>query len=340
MDNRILVTGGAGYIGSHTCVELLNAGYDIAVYDNFINSDPEACARVMQLCDKAFPVIEGDVRDTAHLTATLKAHNCKTVVHFAGLKAVGESSEDPVKYYDNNVAGSLSLLKAMQAAEATNIVFSSSATVYGEPEFLPYTEDHPLRATNPYGQTKLMIENILRDTHSANPQFRIAILRYFNPCGAHQSGRIGEAPKGVPNNLMPYIAQVATGQRDALNIWGNDYPTPDGTGIRDYIHVVDLAKGHVSAIAYILEHEGCLEVNLGSGRGASVLEVLKAFSKAVGRDLPSRIKARRPGDVAAYYANADKARALLNWQASRSLDEICADHWRWQSNNPNGYEGT
>lgn len=333
---NILVTGAAGYIGSHTCVELGAAGFNVVAYDNLSNSSPESLRRVERLTGRPIKLVEGDIRDEARLRRTLDENACTAVIHFAGLKAVGESVEKPLEYYDNNVAGTLSLLRAMGASGLRQLVFSSSATVYGMPQHLPLTEDHPLSATNPYGQTKLMVEQILFDLHKAAPDWQITILRYFNPVGAHPSGTIGEDPKDVPNNLMPYVAQVAVGRREVLNVWGNDYPTQDGTGVRDYIHVVDLARGHVAALQK-LRDPGYVPINLGTGRGYSVLEVVKAFEAASGRPIAFRIAPRRPGDVAACYADPGAARRLLGWEATHTLDQMCADHWRWQSGNPQGY---
>ena len=333
----IFVTGGAGYIGSHTCVELLNAGHTVTVFDNLSNSQPEALQRVERITGKSVHFIEGDIRDQAALTAALQASQPTAVIHFAGLKAVGESVAQPLHYYDNNVVGTLCLLRAMQAAAVKTLVFSSSATVYGDPQRLPLTEDHPLSATNPYGQTKLVIENMLRDLYRSDAVWRIAILRYFNPVGAHASGLIGEDPQGVPNNLLPYVAQVAVGRRDCLNVWGNDYPTPDGTGVRDYIHVVDLALGHLAALDQLDKAPQCLTVNLGTGTGYSVLDMVRAFSAASGRPIAHRFSPRRAGDVAACYADPALAQQRLGWRAERDLATMCADAWRWQSNNPNGY---
>ena len=333
----IFVTGGAGYIGSHTCVELLNAGHTVTVFDNLSNSQPEALQRVERITGKSVHFIEGDIRDQAALTAALQASQPTAVIHFAGLKAVGESVAQPLHYYDNNVVGTLCLLRAMQAAAVKTLVFSSSATVYGDPQRLPLTEDHPLSATNPYGQTKLVIENMLRDLYRSDAAWRIAILRYFNPVGAHASGLIGEDPQGVPNNLLPYVAQVAVGRRDCLNVWGNDYPTPDGTGVRDYIHVVDLALGHLAALDQLDKAPQCLTVNLGTGTGYSVLDMVRAFSAASGRPIAHRFSPRRAGDVAACYADPALAQQRLGWRAERDLATMCADAWRWQSNNPNGY---
>lgn len=334
----IFVTGGAGYIGSHTCVELLQAGHEVTVYDNFSNSNPEATRRVERITGRKVKLVEGDIRDGQTLRRALRDSGAQAVVHFAGLKAVGESVEQPLRYYDNNVNGTLRLLEAMGECGIRQLVFSSSATVYGDPVRLPLTEDHPLSATNPYGRTKLMIEEILRDVHRSDPAWRIAILRYFNPIGAHESGLIGEDPQGIPNNLMPYVSQVAAGRREKLQIWGNDYPTPDGTGVRDYIHVVDLADGHVKALAYLARETGCTPFNLGTGQGYSVLELVRAFEKASGRTVPYQIAARRPGDVAASYASAEQATRLLHWQPRRGIDDMCADSWRWQQKNPGGYQ--
>ncbi len=332
----ILVTGGAGYIGSHTCVELLNAGEEVVVFDNYSNSHAEALRRVEQITGKKLRVVDGDVRDQAALESVIREHGCQSVIHFAGLKAVGESVAKPLEYYDNNVIGTHRLLGAMRNCGINTLVFSSSATVYGEPQRLPLTEDHPLSATNPYGRTKLVIEDMLRDFYQANPDWRIGILRYFNPVGAHESGLIGEDPQGVPNNLMPFVAQVAVGRRERLGVWGSDYPTPDGTGVRDYLHVVDLALGHLKALQR-LDSAQCFEVNLGTGKGCSVLEVIRAFEQASGRPIPYDLSPRRPGDVASCYADPARARDYLGWVAERSLSSMCADVWRWQSKNPNGY---
>ncbi|WP_034296357.1 UDP-glucose 4-epimerase GalE [Herbaspirillum sp. RV1423] len=333
---NILVTGGAGYIGSHTCVELLNAGHRVVVFDNFCNSFPEAVRRVETITGKSLALVEGDIRDRAAIEQALRQYQCEAVIHFAGLKAVGESVAKPLEYYDNNVVGTIRLLEAMQATGVKTIVFSSSATVYGMPQFLPYREDHPLSATNPYGRGKIMVEEILRDFHVAQPDSRIALLRYFNPVGAHESGLIGEDPQGVPNNLMPFVTQVAIGKRDRLNIWGGDYETPDGTGVRDYIHVTDLAIGHVKALEY-LQKPQCFAVNLGSGQGHSVFDVVKAFEQTSGKNIPYKIEPRRPGDLPAYYADVTLAKSVLDWEATRSLKTMCADSWRWQMNNPNGF---
>lgn len=332
----ILVTGGAGYIGSHTCVELLNAGQEVVVFDNFSNSHPESLKRVETITGRKIQLVEGDIRDQAALEEALRRFACTAVIHFAGLKAVGESVEKPLDYYDNNVIGTHRLLRAMGNCGVKTLVFSSSATVYGEPQRLPLTEDHPLSATNPYGRTKLIIEDMLRDLYRADPSWQIGILRYFNPVGAHASGLIGEDPQGIPNNLMPFVAQVAVGRREQLKVWGDDYPTPDGTGVRDYIHVVDLAIGHLKALARLSEPQ-CFEVNLGTGAGYSVLDVVKAFEQASGRPVPYELAPRRPGDVAACYADPAFAAELLGWRAERGIDAMCVDAWRWQSGNPNGF---
>ncbi len=332
------MTGGAGYIGSHTCVELLTAGYQVVVYDNFSNSHPEALKRVEQITGKKVELVKGDIRDQALLEKTLEAHKCDAVIHFAGLKAVGESVEKPLEYYDNNIIGTHRLLVAMSNVGLNAIVFSSSATVYGEPEYLPLDEKHPLCATNPYGRSKLFIEDMLRDCFIANATWKIIMLRYFNPVGAHESGLIGEDPQNVPNNLMPFVAQVAVGKRDKLNIWGGDYPTPDGTGVRDYIHVTDLAKGHLNALK-ALNQPQCIEINLGTGKGHSVLEVVAAFEMASGKSVPYVIAPRRVGDVATCYAAPTLAEQYLKWKAESTLQQMCNDHWKWQKNNSNGYFG-
>lgn len=331
---KILVTGGAGYIGSHTCVELLNAGYEIIVYDNLSNSSSEALRRVEIITGKTVQLIIGDIRDEASLTQALTG--CNAVIHFAGLKAVGESVANPLEYYDNNVQGTLVLLRAMQTQNIKTIVFSSSATVYGDPEYLPLNESHPLRTTNPYGQTKLVIEEILRDLYHSDPLWRIMILRYFNPVGAHESGLIGEDPQGIPNNLMPFVAQVAIGRRESLNIFGGDYPTHDGTGVRDYIHVVDLADGHLKALQS-LNTPQCTAVNLGTGTGYSVLDVVHAFSDACGKKIPYSIAPRRDGDIASCYADPSTAEQSIGWRAKRNLEQMCCDSWNYQSKNPQGY---
>ena len=333
----IFVTGGAGYIGSHTCVELLNAGHQVSVFDNFSNSQPEALARVEHITGKKPLLFQGDIRDKAVLFEALRQSQATAVIHFAGLKAVGESVAQPLTYYDNNVVGTVRLLEVMSACGIQTLVFSSSATVYGDPQYLPLTEDHPLSATNPYGKTKLVIEDMLRELYRSDTRWRINILRYFNPVGAHASGLIGEDPRGIPNNLLPYIAQVAVGRREFLNVWGNDYATADGTGVRDYIHVVDLALGHLKALECLQQRPQCQAINLGTGVGYSVLEMVHAFERASSRAVPYHLAPRRAGDVAACYADPAQALALLGWQAQRGLDTMCEDTWRWQHNNPSGY---
>jgi UDP-glucose 4-epimerase len=334
----ILVTGGAGYIGSHTCIELLRAGHNITVFDNFCNSHPESLERVQRITGKRFRFIRDDIRDRGALVTALRESGAQSVIHFAGLKAVGESVQQPLSYYDNNVVGSMRLLEAMGICGVKTLVFSSSATVYGDPQRLPLTEDHPLSATNPYGQTKLTVEQMLRDLQRSDTSWRIGILRYFNPVGAHESGLIGEDPQGTPNNLMPFVAQVAVGLRPHLNVFGNDYPTPDGTGVRDYIHVADLALGHLKALEALRRSPAeCLTVNLGTGTGYSVREIVRAFEEASGKRVAYTVAPRRPGDVAACYADPSKAATLLGWRAERNLADMCADAWRWQSLNPHGY---
>ncbi len=336
----ILITGGAGYIGSHACVEFLEAGYDIVVLDNLCNSSPESLRRVRELTGLDFTFVEGDIRDRPLLDELFREHDIDAVIHFAGLKAVGESVDKPLLYYDNNIAGSVTLFEAMQAAGVRTVVFSSSATVYGDPASVPIREDFPVGATtNPYGRSKLIIEQILGDVARSDPGWCIALLRYFNPVGAHKSGRIGEDPRGIPNNLMPYIAQVAVGRREHLNVFGNDYPTPDGTGVRDYIHVVDLAQGHVKAVEKLAEGPGVRIWNLGTGRGYSVVEMAKAFEEASGRAVPFQFSPRRAGDIAQCWADPAKAARELGWKAQRGLEEMCEDAWRWQSMNPKGYQG-
>jgi UDP-glucose 4-epimerase len=339
---RILVTGGAGYIGSHTTLELMIAGHDVVVVDNLSNSKEAALERVRGLAEEASApgsliFHRVDLLDRAGLNDVFGRSEIEAVVHFAGLKAVGESVSVPLRYYQNNITGTLTLCESMHAHGVKKLVFSSSATVYGGVETMPLREDFPLSATNPYGRSKLMIEQILFDLHRSDPEWRIGILRYFNPVGAHPSGEIGEDPNGIPNNLLPYVAQVAVGRLPEVRVFGDDYPTPDGTGVRDYIHVVDLAQGHLAALDRLAQVPGIAAYNLGTGRGYSVFEVIKAFERAAGRPIPYRVVERRPGDVPTSYADPGKARAELGWQATRTLDEMCADTWRWQSQNPNGY---
>jgi UDP-glucose 4-epimerase len=334
---NILLTGGAGYIGSHTYVALVEAGYAPIILDDFSNSHPRVLERLQVITSKPVTCIEGDVADKALVGRVLKQHDIAGAVHFAAFKAVGESVQQPLKYYRNNIGGAISLFEAMQEAGCRTLVFSSSATVYGDPASVPIREDFPRSFTNPYGHTKLICEDMLDAICAADPQWKVAILRYFNPVGAHKSGLIGEDPADIPNNLMPYIAQVATGKREALNVFGNDYATPDGTGVRDYIHVMDLAEGHVAALKTLLESKQGFTVNLGTGRGYSVLDVVKAFEKASGRKVPYRVAPRRAGDVAQCYADPALAKDVIGWQATRGIDEMCADAWRWQSGNPDGY---
>lgn len=335
---RVLVTGGAGYIGSHTCVELLSAGLEVVVVDNLCNSKEESLRRVREIAGRPLTFIQADLRERPALDAIFRQWSCDAVVHFAGLKAVGESVEIPLDYYENNIGGTLTLCQAMHAAGVRTLVFSSSATVYGDPARVPIQEDFPLSATNPYGRSKLFIEEILRDLHRSDATWRIALLRYFNPVGAHPSGRIGEDPNGIPNNLMPYVAQVAVGKLPRLRVFGNDYPTPDGTGVRDYIHVVDLARGHLAALRRLTDRTGVLTCNLGTGRGYSVLDMVEAFERASGRPIPYEMAERRPGDIAICYADPSLARAELGWQAEFGIDEMVSDTWRWQSANPRGFD--
>lgn len=337
MNKKILVTGGAGYIGSHTCVELLNDGHEIIVLDNLSNSSEESLRRVQEITGKSLEFVKGDIRDHQLLNSLFSNNEISSVIHFAGLKAVGESVSMPLAYYDNNVHGTLVLLEAMKQADVKTLVFSSSATVYGDPASLPISEDFPTSATNPYGRSKLMIEEILQDLHVSDNSWRIALLRYFNPVGAHPSGSIGEDPNDIPNNLMPYISQVAIGKLEKLSVFGNDYPTHDGTGVRDYIHVVDLAIGHVRAIEKLQKTEGIHAWNLGGGKGYSVLEMVAAFEQASQQPVPYQIAPRRSGDIAACYANPEKALNELGWKAEKGLDDMVSDSWRWQSANPNGY---
>lgn len=343
---KILLTGGAGYIGSHTFVALRDAGFEPVVLDNFSNSHPAVLERLERITGLPVQLERGDVLDTPWVEAVLRRHQPVGVVHFAGDKAVGESVAQPLKYFHNNVGGAVSLMRAMAAVHADGsvsaaptLVFSSTATVYGDPDSVPITEDFPLRYTNPYAQSKLVIENMLAAVRTSNPAWRVGVLRYFNPVGAHPSGLIGEDPADIPNNLMPFVTQVAVGQRPCLSVFGNDYPTPDGTGVRDYIHVVDLAAGHVSALQVLLGKGESFTVNLGTGQGSSVLDVVHAFERASGRPVPYQFVPRRAGDVAEYYANPGLAKQLLGWEAQYTLEQMCADSWRWQSGNPNGYRG-
>jgi len=337
MPQRILVTGGAGFIGSHTCVELLEAGHEVVVVDNLCNSSEMSLARVRELTGKDLVFAKADLLHADALEEVFSAHTFDAVIHFAALKAVGESTEIPLRYYMNNITGTIVLLEACRRHGVKDFVFSSSATVYGDPASVPITEDFPLQATNPYGRTKYMMEEILRDVAMAEEGWRIILLRYFNPVGAHPSGRIGEDPRGIPNNLMPFIMQVAVGRRPRLDVFGDDYPTADGTGVRDYIHVVDLAQGHLAALAALPDTQGCAAFNLGTGRGHSVLEVIRAAEKASGKKISYRVVARRPGDIAACWADPALATATLRWQARLDMDAMCADAWRWQSQNPDGY---
>ncbi|MPY09621.1 UDP-glucose 4-epimerase GalE [Arthrobacter bussei] len=337
---KILVTGGSGYIGSHTVLTLLENGHDVVVVDNLLNSTETSLQRVATLAGRAPVFHQADLLDEPRLRAIFAEEQVDAVIHFAGLKAVGESVEKPLYYYHNNVGGTLNLLRVMDDAGVRTLVFSSSATVYGASEEVPLTEKLPLDAVNPYGRTKEQIEDILSDLGAADPRWNIALLRYFNPVGAHSSGSIGEDPTGIPNNLLPFVAQVAVGRREKVMVFGNDYPTPDGTGVRDYIHVVDLAAGHLAALDYLVAHGGVHTWNLGTGNGSSVLEVLAAFSAAVGREIPYEFAPRRPGDAAVSYADPSSALADLGWSASRTLAEMCEDHWRWQRNNPQGYATT
>jgi UDP-glucose 4-epimerase len=334
----ILVTGGAGYIGSHTVIELLNENHEVVIVDDFSNAHPTVLDRIEELSGKGFSFHELNLLDKEALTEVFREHDIEAVIHFAGFKAVGESVSEPLKYYDNNITGTLALLEVMQEFNVKKIVFSSSATVYGMDNEAPFTEDLPTSATNPYGQTKVFIEHILSDLVTADPEWSAILLRYFNPIGAHESGRIGEDPNDVPNNLMPYITQVAVGKLDQLSVFGDDYDTPDGTGVRDYIHVLDLAQGHLSALDYALEHSGVEAVNLGTGEGYSVLDVVHAFENANDVEIPYEIVDRRPGDIAVGYADATKAKDLLGWEAEHSLEDMCRTSWNWQKNNPNGYE--
>ena len=336
----ILVTGGAGYIGSHTVIQLIEAGYEVIVFDNFCNASKESVKRVEHLVGQSITLIEGDIRHKEDLESVFKTHDIDAVIHFAGLKAVGESVEQPLKYYSNNIHGTMVLCEVMAAHGCKSIIFSSSATVYGDPHTVPITEAFPLSATNPYGRSKLMVEEVLRDLYVSDDTWKIVLLRYFNPVGAHISGSIGEDPLGRPNNLMPFITQTAVGKRDKLSIFGDDYDTEDGTGVRDYIHVEDLAQGHVKALGVIKDLDAVLTVNLGTGKGYSVLEMVHAFEKASGKKVPYSIAPRRAGDIASCYADPSYAKEILDWEASKGIDEMCEDSWRWQKNNPNGYNTT
>ncbi|WP_026377047.1 UDP-glucose 4-epimerase GalE [Aestuariibacter salexigens] len=337
--STILVTGGAGYIGSHTVLQLLETGNEVVVLDNLSNASQESLVRVAELTGREAIFVKGDIRDEACLASIFSTYNIDAVIHFAGLKAVGESVEQPLRYYENNVFGTVQLCKAMDKANVKSLVFSSSATVYGDPVALPLREDMPTgQPTNPYGQSKLMVELILKDLHHADAQWNIALLRYFNPVGAHPSGRIGEDPNGIPNNLMPFVSQVATGKREQLNVWGDDYDTPDGTGVRDYIHVEDLADGHLKALDKLTHNPGLVTYNLGTGQGYSVLDMVKAFEQESGKAVPYTIAPRRAGDVASCYADASKAERELGWKATRGIVDMCRDAWRWQSQNPDGYK--
>lgn len=337
MIKSILVTGGTGYIGSHACIALIEAGYQVIIFDNLSNSNPNVLKRLEQIVGLEPRFIQGDIRDQLTLSKVFADNAISAVMHFAGLKAVGESTKEPLTYYDNNVRGTIELLTAMERANVRTLIFSSSATVYGNPEIVPVREDFFRSATNPYGRSKLIIEDILDDLHKSKSNWNIARLRYFNPAGAHPSGLIGEDPMGIPNNLMPYISQVAVGRRKKLLVYGNDYPTPDGTGIRDYIHIMDLAEGHVSALRFCENNEGMLTVNLGTGEGSSVLQVIHAFEKASARSIPYEIVARRPGDIAQCWADPTLAFIKMGWKATRDIVKMCEDSWRWQKNNPEGY---
>ncbi len=336
---KVLVTGGAGYIGSHTVILLIEAGYEVVVFDNFSNASKESIRRVEKITKQDITTIEGDIRNRSDLEKVFQSHMIDTVIHFAGLKAVGESVEQPLRYYDNNVNGTAILCEVMAKHGCKSIVFSSSATVYGDPHENPITEDFPTFATNPYGRTKLVVEEMLRDLYASDNEWKIVLLRYFNPVGAHSSGMIGEDPNGIPNNLMPFIAQTAVGKREYLSVFGGDYGTHDGTGVRDYLHVVDLADGHVKALEYMYTFDEVMTINLGTGKGYSVLDMVKAFEKATGQNVPYKIVSRRAGDIATCYADPSYAKEVLGWEASRSIEQMCEDSWRWQSNNPEGYEG-
>jgi len=334
---KILVTGGAGYIGSHTVVLLVEAGYEVVIFDNFCNSSKESIKRVEKIVNKELTVFEGNIRSRDDLEKAFSSHKIDAVIHFAGLKAVGESVEQPIRYYDNNISGTVTLCEVMTKYNCKSIIFSSSATVYGDPHTTPILEDFPTSATNPYGRSKLFIEEILRDLYIADSEWKIVLLRYFNPVGAHKSGTIGEDPNGIPNNLMPFIAQTAVGKRDHLSVFGDDYDTPDGTGVRDYIHVVDLAQGHVNALDRLKEFSEVMTINLGTGKGYSVLEMVKAFEKASAKKVPYKIALRRAGDIATCFADPSYAKEVLDWEAKRGIEEMCEDSWRWQRQNLDGY---
>ena len=337
MSTRVFVTGGAGFIGSHTVLALLRAKYDVCIFDNFANASPGALRRVTELADAQVSVTEGDINNPRAVTDALIAYRPDAVIHFAGLKAVGESEQDPLSYFTTNVQGTVNLLRGMEACNCGRIVFSSSATVYGDPVYLPYDEQHPLAPMNPYGRTKAFAEGIIHDWVQANPGAAGLLLRYFNPVGADESGRIGEDPSGRPNNLMPFIAQVAIGQRERLQVFGGDWPTRDGTGERDYIHVTDLADAHIKGLSYVLDHEGCEAVNIGRGQGVTVREMIRAFEEASGREIPYEIVERRAGDLASYYASSDRAKQMLGWEAQLGVEDICRSAWKWQKDNPNGF---
>jgi len=337
MTAKILITGGAGYIGSHTAVELMNSGHEVVIVDNLCNSNPKVLDRLTALCGERFTFVQADARDAIALDRVFAQNQIRGVIHFAGLKAVGESVTQALRYFDNNVGSTLALLGAMDRAGVHRLVFSSSATVYGDPAQVPINEASRLQVTNPYGRTKLICEDILRDLQAADPRWQVAILRYFNPVGAHESGTIGENPSGIPNNLMPFISQVAVGKREFLSIFGKDYPTPDGTGVRDYIHVVDLAQGHLAALRYLQDKQASITVNLGTGQGVSVLELAETFARVTGVPVPYQFSDRRPGDVATCYADTRLAQSSLNWRAALGVERMCADAWRWQSSNPHGY---
>ncbi|GAA0061165.1 UNVERIFIED_CONTAM: UDP-glucose 4-epimerase GalE [Streptococcus canis] len=336
--STILVTGGAGYIGSHTCVELLEKGHDLVVVDNLENANPKSLKVVEELTGKPITFYQTDILDEAGLEAIFSKHEISAVIHFAGLKAVGESTQMPLKYFTTNISGTLTLLRVMAKHQCKNIIFSSSATVYGDPHKVPITEDFPLSVTNPYGRTKLMVEEILKDVYQSDKSWNIVILRYFNPIGAHQSGELGEDPTGIPNNLVPYVTQVAVGRLERIGVFGDDYDTPDGTGVRDYIHVVDLAKGHVAALQKLVPNSGLSIYNLGTGNGYSVLDIVKTMSEVVGKAIPYQIQPRRAGDIAVCYADSNKAKEDLGWQAKYDIRRMCQDHWRWQSKYPNGFQ--